>query len=287
MKNTRAEARRHRERKRETSSVPICVHLRSSAVQNLLPWLDGMAILAWGILLLKYSLSSQLQLLIHPHYFWLVYVTGVVLLLLGGVKIGQLVGAKGKRVSHLQEKHLTLFPPGYSSGLLVGTAILGLVMTPSVLKSETALQRGIRESLPLTRAQPQAFGSTSNPEERSLIDWIRTLNAYPEPDAYIGEPVKVKGFVVHLPQLPDNYILVARFVITCCAVDAYPVGLPVKLKAQESRSTYPPDTWIEVEGEMISETLPDYMKESANKRQLVIDSRTITQIETPSDPYHY
>jgi len=35
-----------------------------------LPWLDVLAITAWGILMLKYWLTGKLNLLIH--YFWLV-----------------------------------------------------------------------------------------------------------------------------------------------------------------------------------------------------------------------
>ena len=257
-------------------------------VANYLPWLDAVAILAWGILLLKYYFSRQLGLLIHPNYFWLAIVTGILLLLLGGLKIAQLIGTKSKIVSQSSGQHISLFPPGWGSSLLLGTAILGLTIAPSVLKSDTALQRGITESLPLTRVQPQAFRGDSKPEERSIIDWIRTLNAYPKPDAYRGEPAKVKGFVVHSPQLPDNYLLVARFVITCCAVDAYPVGLPVKL-LNESQTDFPPDTWIEVEGEMIGETLPETnnKNETINKRQVVIAASSVTPIETPANPYHY
>jgi len=59
--------------------------------------------------------------------------------------------------------------------------------------------------------------------------------------------------VLHSPELPPEYLLLSRFVITCCAADAYPVGLPVKLTA--SCQVYPPNTWLEVEGKMITENL--------------------------------
>ncbi|MDP8965447.1 MAG: TIGR03943 family protein, partial [Cyanobacteriota bacterium] len=41
-----------------------------------LPLLDIFALAAWGILLLKYWLNNELNLLIHPNYFWMVVVTG-------------------------------------------------------------------------------------------------------------------------------------------------------------------------------------------------------------------
>ncbi|OKH18371.1 TIGR03943 family protein [Hydrococcus rivularis NIES-593] len=271
---------------------------QQSTIQNpksksLLPWLDVLALLAWGGLLLRYWITGQLRLLIHPNYFWLVLVTGIALLILGALKGGQLLADWRKRGNNFQEKetvqHMTLLPPGVGSGVLVATALAGFLIAPTVLTSQAALQRGVTESLPITRSQPQSFRATTRPEERSIVDWIRTLNAYPEPDAYAGQPVKVTGFVVHLPHLSDNYLLISRFIITCCAVDAYPVGLPVKLES--SRNNYPPDTWLEIEGEMMVETLPQHeqtMKETtAQKRQLVIAAKSLKKIPTPADPYSY
>src|SRR4028119_1572954 len=55
-----------------------------------LPLLDVVAITAWGVLLLKYWLTGSLNLLIHPNYFWLVVVTGVLLLIVGVIKGMQL-----------------------------------------------------------------------------------------------------------------------------------------------------------------------------------------------------
>jgi uncharacterized repeat protein (TIGR03943 family) len=168
-------------------------------------------------------------------------------------------------------------------------AILGLLIPPTILTSQTALQRGVAESLPLTQSQIQAFRTQTNPEERSLIDWVRTLNAYPEPDAYAGQKAKVSGFVMHLPELPDNYLFLARFIITCCAVDAYPIGIPVQLES--NRNAYEPDTWLEVEGEMMPEILPavsaNGTEASPGKRQLVLVAKSVEKIPTPADPYDY
>jgi putative membrane protein len=168
-------------------------------------------------------------------------------------------------------------------------AVISFWVPPTVLSAQVALQRGVSESLPLTQTNPQAFRGNIKPENRTLIDWIRTLNAYPEPDAYQGQKAKITGFVIHLPQLPPNYLLLSRFVLTCCAVDAYPVGIPIKLEGD--RSVYPPDSWLTVEGAMLTESLPfDSQTLKAiprQKRQLVLEAQSIQQIPTPSDPYSY
>jgi uncharacterized repeat protein (TIGR03943 family) len=259
------------------------VRKQRPSFQNLLaPLLDILALATWGVLMLKYWLSGQLSLLIHPNYFWLVIATGFALLLLAGTRAFQLVSLQRKRASGKafapMVQHISLLPPGWSSALLLTTAILGLLITPKVFTSQTALQRGVTESITMTRSQPQAFRSVTKAEDRSLIDWVRTLNVYPEPDAYAGQPVKVQGFVVHPPDLPSQYLLISRFVITCCAADAYPVGLPVKLK--EKREVYRPDTWLEIEGQMITETLK-------GKRQLTIEATSLKKISPPANPYFY
>ncbi|MBD2209052.1 TIGR03943 family protein [Calothrix sp. FACHB-156] len=248
-------------------------------LQNLLmPWLDVLAITAWGILILKYWATGKLNLLIHPDYFWLAIAGGIALQIVGFLKAGQLLRRR-RRDNVANPMHLNIFPTGWGSGLLLTAAILGFIITPQVFASDKALQRGVTlDSLGTTRVKPQAFRATVRPEERSLIDWVRTLNVYPEPDAYNGQKVKVQGFVIRPPDLGKEYFFLARFVLTCCAADAYPTGLPVKLS--DASNQYPADTWLEVEGQMITETL-------SGKRQLTIAASSLKKIPQPKNPYDY
>lgn len=250
------------------------IQARRQLNSRILNWLDVLAIAAWGILLLSYWLTGKLGLLIHPRYFGLSVIAGFSLLIVGVLGSSQLLRSHPASMV----RHFTLFPPGWMSGLLLVTACLGLLVTPQPFASHTALQRGIDNSLTLARKQPQTFRANAQPEARSLIDWVRTLDVYPEPDAYTGQKVKVQGFVVHSPEMPDQYLTISRFAITCCAADAYPVGLPVKLT--QSRRAYPPDTWLEISGRMITETLQ-------NKRQLTIQATAIKLIPEPKNPYAY
>lgn len=244
---------------------------------SLIPWLDVLAITAWGILILKYWVTGKLNLLIHPDYFWLANTGAVGLLIVGFFKAGQLW--QRRRFDDIPNaQHLTLFSPGWGTTLLLVAAILGLLITPRVFSSQTALDRGVTELVGATRAQPQAFRATIRPEERSLVEWVRTLNVYPEPDAYTGQKVKVNGFVVHPPELGKEYLFLGRFIVTCCAADAYPVGLPVKLTANHEE--YPSDIWLEVEGQMVTETL-------SGKRQLTIAAKSVKKIPQPKNPYTY
>ena len=248
------------------------------ASNKFIPWLDVVAIAAWGILMLKYWLTGKLYLLIHPDYFWLAIVGGIGLLIIGFFK-GLQLWKNRHQAPIANALHINLFPPGWGSFLLLTAAILGLMITPRAFASQTALDRGVTELIGASRIQPQAFRAQVRPEERSLVDWVRTLNVYPEPDAYTGQKVKVQGFVIHQPNVSQEYIFLARFILTCCAADAYPVGLPVQLPTS-SRQQYPPDTWLEVEGQMTTQTI-------TQKRQLTIKADSLKKIPQPQNPYSY
>lgn len=258
-----------------------------------LPWrdlLDVLAIGTWSMMLMRYWIGGKLSLLLHPDYSWLSNVAAIVLLLLAGSQALKIF--KSRRYAASKQGadlgHVTLLPPSLSSAVLLGVAVFGLIYTPKAFASETAVARGIADSLTLTRSQPQRFVRAEEPAERTIIDWIRLVNVYPEPDAYAGEAVSVSGFAMHPDDWPEGYIRVSRFVLTCCAADAYPVGLPVKLAESRfssredspERSDYPVDSWIEVEGEMTTGEL-------SGRRQLVILPTAVTPIEEPKNPYEY
>jgi uncharacterized repeat protein (TIGR03943 family) len=237
-------------------------------------WLDILAVTAWGILLLKYAIDGTLYILIHPSYYLLVTVTGGCLLLIGIFQAWRL--ARGK-LARSTELHSSLLPQGVTTMLLLGTAIAGLIITPKLFTSQAAIQRGVStEAVTVTRGKAQSFRATVKPEAKTLVDWVRTINNYPEPDAYLGQKVNINGFVFYPKDLPNQYLMLSRFVITCCAADAYPVALPVKFIG--TRQTYPQDGWFQVKGKAIVETL-------AGSRQLVIEASEMKAIAPPKNPY--
>jgi uncharacterized repeat protein (TIGR03943 family) len=239
-------------------------------------WLDIAAVTAWGVLLLKYAIDGTLYLLIHPSYYLLVTVTGGCLLLIGLLQSWRLY-RQGKMHMMPEVQHSSLLPQGVTTMLLLGTAIAGLIITPRLFNSQAAIQRGVSaEAVTVTRSQTQAFNVAVKPESKTLVDWVRTLNNYPEPDAYLGQKVNINGFVFYPKGLPANYLMLSRFVITCCAADAYPVALPVKFTGD--RQQYPQDRWLQVKGKAIVETF-------SGSRQLVIDASDIKPIPTPKNPY--
>ncbi len=278
-----------------------------------LPWrelLDVLALGTWSAMLFRYWFSGKLLLLLHPDYAWLSNTAAVVLAItalykllnllkgaLRGPRGGSLKSSGSKRRTARQAKstanktaakkanddgHVTLLPRNLSSSILLGVAVFGLIYTPAAFASQTATQRGITDTLTLTRAQPQRFARVAAPAERSVIDWIRLVSVYPEPDEYTDEPVELEGFVVYPETWPAGYLMVSRFVLTCCAADAYPVGLPVKLPDSPLTDDrpYPVDSWLAVSGKIVTDTLD-------GRRQVAIIPSEIRTIEEPRNPYQY
>jgi uncharacterized repeat protein (TIGR03943 family) len=166
-------------------------------------WLDIAAVKAWGILLLKYAIDGTLYILIHPSYYLLVTITGGCLLLIGILQSWRLYRYQSINPQELQ--HSSLLPQGVTTMLLLGTAIAGLIITPKLFNSNAAVQRGVSsESVTVTRNQTQAFRTNVKPESKSLVDWVRTLNLYPEPDAYLGQKVNVSGFIAAILNLENQ-----------------------------------------------------------------------------------
>ena len=241
------------------------------------PWpiaLDVLALLLWGVMLLRYWWTGLLAVLLHRDYHWLAIGAGWLLLLLAVWRGLALITSRRT----IGTPHIALLPRKWSLLVLLGIAVFGIIYVPRPFASDTALARGIADPIGLTRSQPQRFVRNTPPGERSLIEWIRTLNVYPEPDAYAGDPVEVTGFVIHPPNWDEEYLMVARFVLTCCAADAYPVGLPVNLV--RDRTEFVADSWITVKGEMTTETLD-------GQRRLVIKPSDVTVVPEPDNPYEF
>ncbi len=242
-------------------------------------WIDIAAIGAWGILLLEYWFTQKLSLLIHPSYNPLSLISGILLLTIAAYRAWTVVNQARSGQPLPVVQHLSLLPNGVGSFLLLGVAISAIVITPQPFNSTTAIQRGVGEIITNTQVKPQSFRALTKPENRTLVDWIRTLQVMPEPDTYIGQKVNVKGFVVYPDNLSPQYFRITRFIITCCAADAYPISLTVRLR-EGDRSSYKPDSWLDVEGTIIVETL-------ANQRQIVIQANRLKPSPQPDRPYDY
>jgi uncharacterized repeat protein (TIGR03943 family) len=79
----------------------------------------------------------------------------------------------------------------------------------------------------------------------TVRDWAGLLMQNQSPSFYRGKPVETIGLVTP-SELSNDVFHLTRFVVTCCAVDAQPVSIPVFLPGWQQ--TFPVDSWVRVRG---------------------------------------
>ena len=224
--------------------------------------------------------TNQLNLYIHPRYI----VFTVIMAALG------LVFVVGSLISPPDHDHDDAEPRGRGGRALsvIGSvvtlviAVALVVVPPATLTTATADQRVINASQ-LSSTAKSVGSAASAPSgasaKFSVADWASLLRQTSDPTFYTAKPADVVGFVSADKTDPDNVFYVSRFVITCCAVDAQPVGVPVYLP--NWKNGFAPDSWVRVKGDFA--TNPS--RESS--QPVVLMPTSTTKTEQPSDPYLY
>jgi len=169
----------------------------------------------------------------------------------------------------------------------VGITVAMLVLPPTTLSARTAQQRSV-DSPTLSNASGTQdvalLGSAGvDTSQYGVKDWAALVRQTTDTSALVGKPVELTGFVV--PGRGDAFTL-TRFVISCCAVDAQPVGLGVVTGdgsgAGGSGSDVPDSgQWVRVTGKLAANPDP-----SAEAR-IVVRAAKVQDIEQPADPYEY
>jgi uncharacterized repeat protein (TIGR03943 family) len=251
---------------------------------GLLLVLVGVATIVW------LALSGRLGLYIHPRYFEFTVIMAVVAGVEAIVAAAFLPRAarEADELGAEHDDHGHTHPSGRratwltvaSIALIVVTTAAMLVVPPSTLTSDTVAQRDINAS---------AGGAADAGNAPALVagdgsavtgkDWAGLLRQGAD-EHYLADALPdVTGFVTPDPDDPENVFYVARFVVTCCAVDAQPVGVPVYLPGWSEQ--HPIDSWVQVTGRFV-------VNPSATSMQpLAIDPAQVAPIEQPADPYVY
>jgi uncharacterized repeat protein (TIGR03943 family) len=235
--------------------------------------------------------TGRLGLYIHPRYFEfsvvLAVIAGVLLILAVAIVPGADDGPRGGVEEADAHDHLHDPPPGrpWRARLrtLAGAAVIAcaavalLVLPPAALTASTATQREVNTTAVDTSVT--AAAPTGDTASFTVRDWATLLRQGASEQFLAGRTATVSGFVTPDASDPENVFYVARFVVTCCAVDAQPVGVP--LHQPDWASTYAEGQWLEVTGGFGAN--PSVTSTEA----VVLEPETITPIDEPAMPYVY
>jgi uncharacterized repeat protein (TIGR03943 family) len=220
----------------------------------------ALALALWALVLLRSAFDGRLALLLRAVFHPLVALAGLLLLALAALQWGVAVRDPIARTEPLRRSTLLML----GGTALVAALVLALPPSPSF--ADLAGQR------PRDETGVEALSFVLPPSQRSLTDWVRLLRSQPDPALHDGDPVRISGFVLPMPEGPPQ---LARLLVRCCLADATPVGLPVRWPA--GRPLPPADQWLALEGRMAREPAP-------GGERLVVVAQQVRPIPRPARP---
>lgn len=239
-----------------------------------------MAVISVGTVWL--AATGRLTLYIHPRYLVFTVIMSVVALAFVVARL--LVTGRHEDHDHDEgdpddrplQRGLSVAALALSAALAAGA----LVLPPATLSAATATQRDITAQAGTSAASlDDASGADAATFARyTVLEWSSLLAQTSDPGFFAGKPAEVVGFITPDPDAEDVFY-VSRFSITCCAVDAQPVGVPVYLP--EWRSRFQPDDWVQVRGEFAAN------RSGTSSAVLALIPVEVTGVDEPADPYLY
>jgi putative membrane protein len=275
---------------RDRAASPLRLALRRRAAGGRASSTVGLVLLAACIVsTLWLAVTGQLGLYIHPRYF---VFTGIMAVIGLVATVAGFALRPADAAEEHDHDHGSAEPaPGRASprarvsrvaiaGVVTVTVVAVLVLPPRTLTTSTVTQRALNSSTVASDAAPdEELLGTSDFSTLGVRDWSQLLAQTTDPTFFTSKSVDITGFVSADPDDPDDVFYVTRFVVTCCAVDAQPVGVPVYQPGWSS--TLETDEWVRVQGPFASNP-------SARSRQpLAVMPQGVQQVDQPADPYVY
>jgi uncharacterized repeat protein (TIGR03943 family) len=163
----------------------------------------------------------------------------------------------------------------WSNGaVLICAALALLVIPPATLSSSARQNRELVTSGQALDSTKAAALVGADPATFSVKDWAALLSQGGA-EAVLGKQVDLSGYV--LDRGKEDVFYIARLVVSCCAVDAQPIGVPVYRPGW--RAEIEPGGWIRIQGAFVKNPSRDSQEEAA------IGVGSLANIEEPDQPY--
>ena len=236
---------------------------------NLLKSFGGIIVCGYILLL---ACRDQLGFYIHPRYHIfasIISIIGIVLLLIDTMlQLKLKVSVKPTKLSLKSVK-----PASYLAIIIL---LAGYLLPPKPLSPSSLAQR---ESPAII--EPESRCETPKPREGSstvsVNRWKTAINSCKQTSYFNNADISITGFVSNglLKNYGYNYFYIARYVISCCAVDSVPMKILVE---KNFFIDYPDGTWLTVKGKLSQKVV------NGQAEYVIIDARA-TKIDQPKYPY--
>lgn len=239
-------------------------HKHESPVDRI-AWAKSLILFGMGIYLALLILTGNLDNYINQRFAWLVVVGALLFFVMALTALNASLNPKRNEQEH-HHYHIT-----WDILLVVAFPLLLAVLIPSRALGIEAVNGGVSLS-PVGIA-----GVARSPLDRNILDWLREFDRASTPAQFNGTPVDVTGFVYREPIHPDGGFMLARFTMSCCVADAFPIGMPVMAAAGEE---YVAGEWLRVGGQLKAATFGAEILP-------VVFADSIERVDEPRQPYLY
>ena len=236
---------------------------------NLLKSIGGIIVCGYILLL---ACRDQLGFYIHPRYHIfasIISIVGIVLLL-----IDTMLQLKLK--ASVKPAKFSLKSVKSASYLAIIILLAGYLLPPKPLSPSSLAQR---ESPAII--EPESRCETPKPREGSsaisINRWKTAINSCKQTSYFNNTDISITGFVSNglLKNYGYNYFYIARYVISCCAVDSVPMKILVE---KNFFIDYPDGTWLTVKGKLSQKVV------NGQAEYVITDARA-DKIDQPKYPY--
>jgi uncharacterized repeat protein (TIGR03943 family) len=214
----------------------------------------------WLVKSLVLSAQGRLGAYIHPRFFTftaLLCFVGLLLIIASYLQPSESTTSHNHKNTHWRTTFYLL------------VAIATAMMPPLSLSSSSVINRG---SDTYAAASPKL---TARYDQFSIKEWSGLLSQTNDSLSFVGKPIAFEGFVSRLPS-DEKPGLISRFGVTCCAIDAQPISLPIRSELLSGTAV---NQWLRIKGV--------WQRDNTSDKGIVMQLSEVTQIEQPKEPYVY
>jgi uncharacterized repeat protein (TIGR03943 family) len=227
--------------------------------------LQYLTIFMLGIYILYLYSINKINFLVNDRYIYLTLATGIILTLIGGISVFKSIKSKEYIIKNNYIKSLLL---------LILITVLALVPLRS-LSTESFNIRSVSKDFQVTDAEKANISNRIKFEvdstKFSIYDWIKA-KGLKDNSLFQNKEFEGIGFVT---PYDDKHFTISRFIVSCCVVDATPVGL---IAEGDYKGLYNANDWVKVKGKFD-------VKELSGTVQPIIIVKNIEKIPEPKDIY--
>ncbi len=231
-------------------------------------WAKSFILLGLGVYLAHLILTGNLSNYINQRFAWLVYVGAGIFVLLALVNVFSGLARSPDGHDH---QHYEI---GWDILLIVSLPLLLGFLIPSRSLGIEAVNGGVSLS-PVGVQSAAAF--QRSPLDRNILDWLREFDRAVTPAEFNDQEAEVIGFVYREPSHEADGFMLARFTMSCCVADAFPIGMPVNWNDSGDLTA---GAWVRVTGALQAASF-------AGEFMPVLFADAVELVDEPAQAYLY